>query len=225
MSAAPAPLVIAFDTSAAHCGGAVLCGSEVLAEAHEEMGRGQAERLFPMLEALLGEAGVVWRDLDGIGVGTGPGNFTGVRISVAAARGLALALEVPAVGVTMFEALALGAPRPALVCLSAPRRQLALQLFGPDGAVSEPFLATLEELPARLTEQGAGGALTCTGPEAGSVAAALGARAARTRHDPAVAIGRIALSRLDGPRERPRPLYLRPADAAPPKEAPPAILP
>jgi tRNA threonylcarbamoyl adenosine modification protein YeaZ len=225
VSASPAPLLIAFDTSAAHCGGAILRGGEVLAEAHEEMGRGQAERLFPMLEGLLKQAGIAWRDLDGIGVGTGPGNFTGVRIAVAAARGLALALEVPAVGVTMFEALAAGAPLPALACLPAPRGQLALQLFGAGGAGSEPFLATPDEVPARLAEAPGGGALTCIGPEAGRIAALLDASVALPVANPAVAIARIAAARLETVRERPRPLYLRPADAAPPKEAPPAILP
>jgi tRNA threonylcarbamoyl adenosine modification protein YeaZ len=57
---------------------------------------------------MLAEAGAGWRDLGGIGVVTGPGNFTGVRLAVAAARGLALALGVPAVGVSTFEALADG---------------------------------------------------------------------------------------------------------------------
>jgi tRNA threonylcarbamoyl adenosine modification protein YeaZ len=70
------------------------------------MDRGQAERLLPMLEEMLAEAGATWRDLDGIGVVTGPGNFTGVRLGVAAARGLALALDIPAAGVSVFEALA-----------------------------------------------------------------------------------------------------------------------
>ena len=59
------------------------------------MARGQAERLVPMLEEMLAEAGLGWRDLDALGVCTGPGNFTGIRISVSAARGLALALDVP----------------------------------------------------------------------------------------------------------------------------------
>ena len=55
---------------------------------------------MPLLEDVLAEAGIGWRDLAAIGVGTGPGNFTGVRISVAAARGLALGLGIPAIGVT-----------------------------------------------------------------------------------------------------------------------------
>jgi tRNA threonylcarbamoyladenosine biosynthesis protein TsaB len=76
------------------------------------MARGQSERLVPMLEDLLAEGGVAWRDLDAIGVGIGPGNFTGIRIAVATARGLALGLRVPAVGVTGFDAPALLPARP-----------------------------------------------------------------------------------------------------------------
>ena len=86
------PLVLGFDTSAAHCAAALLCADRVVAQHAEDMGRGQAERLFPLLEELLAEGGVTWRDLTALGVGTGPGNFTGIRISVAAARGLALSL-------------------------------------------------------------------------------------------------------------------------------------
>jgi len=71
-------------------------GAATLAETTEPMVRGQAERLFPMIEDLLLSAGVTWPEIDTIGVGTGPGNFTGIRISVSAARGLALALGIPA---------------------------------------------------------------------------------------------------------------------------------
>ncbi|MFP4451570.1 MAG: tRNA (adenosine(37)-N6)-threonylcarbamoyltransferase complex dimerization subunit type 1 TsaB, partial [Rhodosalinus sp.] len=99
------PLVLGFDTSAAHCAAALLSGDRLIAARAEEMGRGQAERLMPMLEEMLAEAGVGWSDLDVLGVGTGPGNFTGLRIAVAAARGLALALDVPAVGVSGFEVI------------------------------------------------------------------------------------------------------------------------
>ncbi len=61
-------------------------GGRTVASRHEEMKRGQAERLFPMLEEVLREGGVVWGELDAIGVGVGPGNFTGIRIAVSAAR-------------------------------------------------------------------------------------------------------------------------------------------
>ena len=88
---------------------ALLAGDRVVACHHEEMKKGQAERLMPMLSEVLADAGVDWGALDAIGVGVGPGNFTGIRISVSAARGLAMSLGVPAVGVSAFEAMAFGA--------------------------------------------------------------------------------------------------------------------
>lgn len=69
------------------------------------MDRGHAEALFPMIDAVLAEAEADMDAITRIGVCTGPGSFTGVRIGVAAARGLALGLGVPAIGVTRFEAL------------------------------------------------------------------------------------------------------------------------
>jgi len=84
------------------------------------MARGQAERLMPMLEEMLAQAGHAWRDLAAIGVGTGPGNFTGIRIAVSAARGLSLALGVPAIGVSGFEILARIVEEPALLMIPAP---------------------------------------------------------------------------------------------------------
>ena len=70
--------ILAFDTSAAHCAAALLTGDRIVADRFEPMAKGQAERLMPMLEDMLAEAGTDWAMLDGIGVGTGPGNFTGV---------------------------------------------------------------------------------------------------------------------------------------------------
>ena len=92
--------LLAFDTSAAHCAAALLSGDTILAARSEEMGRGQAERLVPLLQEVLAETGTTWADLTRIGVGIGPGNFTGIRISVATARGLALGLGIPAIGIT-----------------------------------------------------------------------------------------------------------------------------
>jgi hypothetical protein len=79
--------LLAFDTSAAHCAAALLCDGVVSVKS-ESMDKGQAERLMPLLEEVLAEAGLDWHDLAAVAVGTGPGNFTGVRIAVAAARGL-----------------------------------------------------------------------------------------------------------------------------------------
>ena len=123
-------LVLGFDTSAAHCAAALVSGARVLAQAQEEMARGQAERLMPLLQELLAQGGAAWSDLAAIGVGIGPGNFTGIRISVAAARGVALGLGVPAIGVSVFEARAHGLPRPIHVVEDARRGMVYAQAFG-----------------------------------------------------------------------------------------------
>ncbi|RJL13960.1 tRNA (adenosine(37)-N6)-threonylcarbamoyltransferase complex dimerization subunit type 1 TsaB [Paracoccus siganidrum] len=199
----PDPIGLGFDTSAAHCAAALLCGDRVLASRHEEMAKGQAERLFPLLEGLLAEAGLGWAELDVIGVGIGPGNFTGIRVAVAAARGLALSLGIPAVGVTITEAAAFDLPRPCRVAVPSRRDQVIWQDFGADE----------DEQAGSRPQQAAAGALP-PGPAPAAPAVPL-----------AEAIARLALARRQDPGPRPAPLYLRPADAAPPREAAPVILP
>ena len=195
------PLILAFDTSAAHCAAALLSGGRVIAERAEEMGKGQAERLMPVLQEMLDGVGATWRDLAAIGVGVGPGNFTGVRIAVSAARGLALSLKVPAIGVTSFEALAEGREPPLATLIDARRGAVYLQCF-PGGAPKmlprEDALAEAAGLPV----------VEATDP-------ALLARG----------IARVAASLAGTPQPRPAPLYLRGADAAPPSDPPPVILP
>lgn len=125
------PLTLGFDTSAAHCAAALLRGDEILASTAEDMGRGQAENLMPLIEDMLSSADVTWADLDRIGVGIGPGNFTGIRISVSAARGLALALNIPAIGVSTFEAIT-QIDASATPAVPAPRDHVYVTHLGPD---------------------------------------------------------------------------------------------
>ncbi|WP_295043758.1 tRNA (adenosine(37)-N6)-threonylcarbamoyltransferase complex dimerization subunit type 1 TsaB [uncultured Paracoccus sp.] len=195
----PDPIALGFDTSAAHCAAALLRGETILAQASEAMTKGQAERLFPLLESLLSDAGLAWRDLAVIGVGIGPGNFTGIRIAVAAARGLALALRIPAVGVSATEAAALDRPRPCRIVLALRADQVVWQDFSTGGG-DRPQQAAAGSLPP--------------GPAQAAPAV-----------PPAVAIARIALARRSDPGPRPAPLYLRPADAAPARDPAPLILP
>jgi tRNA threonylcarbamoyl adenosine modification protein YeaZ len=212
----PEPTVLGFDTSAAHCAAAVVSGGRVLAARAEAMATGQAERLMPLLGEVLAEAGLGWRDLDALGVGTGPGNFTGLRIAVAAARGLALGLGVPAVGVSGFEALAEGQPAGIVVSFDARRGAVWL---GGDGVVPRHLSAdaapgTLADLAGR----------DVTGQDAARLAALTGGRAQAPVQPLAVAIARVAAARAALPQPRPAPLYLRPADAALPADPPPVIL-
>jgi len=218
----PDPLTLGVDTSAAHCAAALLSGDKVIASRFETMTRGQAERLMPMLAELLAGADAGWRDLDTIGVGIGPGNFTGIRIAVAAARGLALSLGVPAVGVSTFQALAEGLPQPVLACVDARRDRCYVLAVG---AWNDPLVLCPGALPPGLVDSG----LDCVGDGAPAFARATGGQAVQPVMPLATAIARIATASIAAhdPHDipRPAPLYVRGADAAPASDPPPVILP
>ena len=198
-------MILGFDTAGAHCAAAVLGNGDVLGQAHEPMSKGQAERLMSLCEEVLADAGGSFAALTALGVGIGPGNFTGIRIAVSAARGLALGLGVPAVGASAFEALRFGTQGPCAMAVDARRDQVFLQVF--DGEeLQDPVLCDLAALPA------------FEGP-------LIGAGGAAPKVPTAVAIAEItALRYADNP-PRPAPLYLKAPDAAPARDRGPASLP
>lgn len=212
------PRILAFDTSGAHCAAALLSGGKVVATRYRDMARGQAEHLIPMLEETLADQGVGWRDLDGIGVGVGPGNFTGIRIAVSAARGLALSLDIPAVGVNLFDALACGSEDDLFLSLAAPRDQIYWQtrIGAAESGIGQDLIADLPAVPDELIAIGA---------RSQEVAAALGLEHRSASYSPTSAIARIAADRLGTDIAPPKPLYIRAADAAPASDPPPVILP
>lgn len=223
------PTILAFDTSAAHCAAAVLGGDAILADHIALMGRGQAEHLMPMLEDRLADAALNWDDLEYIAVGVGPGNFTGIRISVAAARGLALALEIPAIGVSTFEVMRdpadLGGHPAEVVSVEAPRGAAYVQHFRYGKPQSAPRIIDPSAPPddLRLAAN-----MRVRGYRAAEIARPFGAEASDAVLDDIPGrIARIAEWRLSqGERpSRPAPVYVRAADAAPMREAPPVILP
>ena len=191
----PDALVLGFDCSAAHCAAALLSGDRVLAARHEEMSKGQAERLMPLLAEVLAEASVAWADLAAIGVGIGPGSFTGVRVAVAAARGLALGLGIPAVGIRLTEALSFDLPRPCRVTLPGRGGDMVWEDFG----------------------------VAAQGPQIGPVLPD-GPPEGLSQVPVAEAVARLAQQRRHVPAPRPAPVYLRPPDAAPARDTGPAIL-
>ena len=115
--------ILALDSSSGACSAAVRLDGNTIARRFEIMERGQSERLMPMVKDLLDETGVAISDLDLIAVTVGPGAFTGLRIGLAAARGLALALGKPCFGVTTTQAVAAGAAgdAPLLVAIDSKR--------------------------------------------------------------------------------------------------------
>jgi tRNA threonylcarbamoyladenosine biosynthesis protein TsaB len=114
--------VLALDTATEACSVALLSDGELVG-VFEEVGRGHAERILGMVDAVLSEAGLVLAALDGIAASVGPGAFTGVRISVSVAQGLAFGAGLPVVAVSTLEALALKAMRGGaervMACLDA----------------------------------------------------------------------------------------------------------
>ncbi|MEL6565331.1 MAG: tRNA (adenosine(37)-N6)-threonylcarbamoyltransferase complex dimerization subunit type 1 TsaB [Pseudomonadota bacterium] len=188
-----APLILGFDTSAAHCAAALVQGPDVRATRGEEMARGQAERLMGMLEEVLAEASVGWGDLSALAVGIGPGNFTGIRIGVSAARGLALGLGVPAYGINGFDARTRTAPEGTRIMIPAPR-DMAYVLQ--DGA---PALLPIQDIAHPAPQPSAS--------------------------DLAQSIALAALARWPAETGAPVPLYIKAPDAAPARDAPPALLP
>ncbi|WP_108482794.1 tRNA (adenosine(37)-N6)-threonylcarbamoyltransferase complex dimerization subunit type 1 TsaB [Oceaniglobus ichthyenteri] len=231
------PTLLAFDTSAAHCAAALLCDGRIVAQRHEEMAKGQGERLMGLLQEVLDDHGAVWGDLDGIGVGIGPGNFTGIRISVSAARGLALGLGIPAIGVSNFEVLHHAAARTDtahhLVILSQRAGYYVQPMVGPlrrgapltlakiDSSVAPPVLEDPDHTVI-LGENAAGLAHLIEQAQGRPI---VHQDCAMPWPDIASHIAKIAATRLNTPPERPAPLYVRAPDAAPPRDTAPVILP
>ncbi|WP_230374107.1 tRNA (adenosine(37)-N6)-threonylcarbamoyltransferase complex dimerization subunit type 1 TsaB [Pontivivens ytuae] len=184
----------------------------MLAHAREEMARGQAERLMPMLEEVSGF------EVDLLAVCVGPGNFTGIRIAVAAARGLALAKGIPAVGVSVLESLAPESGE-ALVLADARQERLYAQMFRDGVAQADIRLTDADEIAEAAPQR-----WHVVGHRAEEIAERLAAPSFDVREvADLAAIARIAATRPDAP--RPAPLYVRPPDAALPSEPPPVILP
>ncbi len=157
--------LLALDATTTTCSVAYWSSGAVVANQEEIAGRRQAEILMPMVKNLMAEAAIEFDALDGIGVTQGPGSFTGVRIGLATARGLALAAGLPLTGVTTLQALA-AAPAPSerhghmiLALLDARRDQVYGQLFSAEGApAGAPFAAGVDSLPSRLAPIRAPGA-------------------------------------------------------------------
>lgn len=212
--------ILALDTSLAACSVAVIHDGRVLARRHEVIGRGHAERLMPMLSEVLADAGIGTDDVARLAATTGPGTFTGIRVGLAAARGLALAAGRPLIGITTFEALAAAqaatdtANRPALVAIGAGGGDVYAQVFDPvRSPLTPPAVVALGEIPALLPA----GPVWLIGPAARDVEAAAGRRAGDLRLAPvpeepdAANVARLAALRTPPAPDAPPvgPLYLR----------------
>lgn len=222
------PLFLAFDTSGPHIAACVFENDVPRATDFVDMKRGQAEAIVPMLDALLQRSGLTYADLTAIGVGVGPGNFTGVRISVSLARGLAFSTGVPAVSISNFDLLrdpsGPEAEPALLLSLPAPRDQVYVQIQRYGVPVSEAELIDPEHPPAHLQRVN----LRLRGHAVRKIGKQLNAPFEEAEViDIPNRLGKALSWKWSKGHDAkpPSPLYIRPPDAAPSSDPPPVILP
>ena len=221
-------MLLGFDTATTTCSAALWAAGEVRACRHVEMPGKHAEVLVPMLREVAAEAGTTLDAMEAFAVTVGPGSFTGIRIGLATARGLALAARRPLIGLTTLEVLAAGVPEteragPVLAALDAGRGRLYTQLF--DRALAPlcaPEAVAPEALPDLLGAPSEGPlAVVGTGREAALAALPPRLETARVSASPtpdARVLVRLAANRGGAgaaDAATVRPLYLREAVARP----------
>lgn len=215
-------LVLAIDCALEACATAVLESGTVVASETRIMTRGHAEALMPLIARVMDNAAVEFSGLDRIAVTVGPGSFTGLRVGIAAARGIALAAGKPAVGLTTLAGLA--APyiaqddnAPVVAAIDARHDHVYMQMFGPGGrTLVAPRIAPLREA-VRIATRGCAHIV-------GSAAALVAASWPTDERPPASVdqrgapditwIARLGAAAQTG-EDLPTPLYLRPPDAQP----------
>jgi tRNA threonylcarbamoyl adenosine modification protein YeaZ len=214
--------LLAIDTALEACSVAVAAGDDeplVISE-DREGNKTHAERLFGMIEAAMAEAGLAFADLDRIAVTVGPGSFTGLRVGIAAARGLALVVKCPVVGLGTLAvhaeaARAVAGPVPVLALLDARRDEFYGERFAAVGTSAGAAEVGSAAHFAALVMEGD----VLAGSGADQVAAVLPKRITapvvhRASAPDMHALLRLAL-RAPVSGAPPRPLYLRPPDAKP----------
>jgi len=223
------PVILAIDSAGLACSAVVAVGDTILSAERVETRHSQAEALMPMVDAAMRKAGLPPAALDLVAATVGPGSFTGIRVGLAAARGIALATDAQLVGVSSFEAVAAGlaqglAPPDCgdvqflLIALESRREDLYVQLFAiPWNPVGPPA----SMMPAALGEAvnaAVGSAPLLIAGDAAQRAALVLSNCADTiivedSAPDAVGVLRAGLHRWrSGAVDAPRPLYLRPPD-------------
>ena len=221
------PVVLALDSAGLGCSVVVASGETVLGAEFDTAMHGQAEKLLPMVDSVMHRAGLPASALDIIAVTVGPGSFTGIRIGLAAARGIARATAARVIGVTGFEAVAAGLAGSSLgagvilIALESRREDLYVQLFDHlRVALGDPAATMPAALNERLNGIIGAAPLLVAGDAAQRAASNLSRRpdtmvAADSAPD-AAGVLRVALCRwpLRARGAKPVPLYLRPPDVS-----------
>lgn len=213
-------IVLAIDTALGATQAGVFADGHPLAIVSEAMERGHQERLAPAVQAAMRAAGTAFAKVDRIAVTVGPGSFTGLRVGLAFAKGLALALDRPCIGVGVLEALARSVTATGLVAGALTARP------GPDGApavyvqafrdgvsVLAPDQIEVDVAAVRLIELGAAEGVSLIGSGGASLSTVLPHALLDLRPAPDIAAVAAIGARGTAPFPPPRPLYLRGPDA------------
>ncbi len=204
--------ILALDSATSHCSVALCADGRRIVGDRTPEGGSQGDAIPLLIEAMLAEAGLAIAGLDRLAVTVGPGRFTGLRAGLAFMRGLALASDLPLIGVTTLEAVAAaatcGGDEIALAVIDSKRAELFFQMFDAQGvALGAAFALRPDELAPRLS---AHPRIVVIGEHATMVAAQLGASArAVERHVEAFDVAEIAARRVPTP-VAPAPLYIHP---------------
>jgi tRNA threonylcarbamoyladenosine biosynthesis protein TsaB len=209
----------AIDTSTALGSVALFEDGELVAEDTRRVSNAHGESLLPMVSALFERVGWTAREVSRWGVGVGPGSFTGIRIAVATAKGIALATGAELVGVTSLDALAFGLKGDRVASLvGAGKGEVFVQMHADGARVLGPLHVRTEDVGACLAAATDGAPLIVAGDVAAVIDwSALGGGVALVISAPydlprASAVGRIALGRAAEDADALEPVYVRPPD-------------
>ena len=217
--------ILALDSATSACSVAVMQDGEIKAHSYEEMSRGQAEALVPMIADTMSTAGLAFEELHAIGVTVGPGAFTGVRIGLSTAQSLALASGKPLIGATTLETVLAAqgeAQAPILVALDTKRTDIYVQLFAADGgALTAPLALEEDQISTAVSLNG----ISVVGDAADRALHALHGSGITAKEltgpklPDARWLARIVSHRVGADNPVPvAPLYLRPPDVGPPSK-------
>jgi len=228
--------VLAFDSATSACSAALWRDGDIVAHRFEPMARGHAERLMGMVRAVMADSGTGFADLDLLAVTCGPGGFTGLRIGLAAARGLALAGGLACLGVSTLEAVAAGVAQPerddarVLAAIDSKRGDIYAQVFHGPETMGQAQTVRPENLAGfvaagKTAQAEPGGRIVVVGDAAERAVAALcdaglnAVPSAAPSAPDARTVAALAAARWSAgtPAQALRPLYLRPPDATVPR--------
>ncbi len=204
--------VLSLDSASGACAVCVWQDGRVLAQAEERMERGQDARLIPLVLEVMAKAKTDFTQLDRIAVTRGPGSFTGLRIGLAAARGIGMAAEKPVIGINRFTIFReQNLDKNLFIILESKRQELFCQFYPAQTNAAEPSMMLPEEIVTFARTQSN---LTLAGDALHHLRQLLPSMPYAEKVEPEVITASILASRaaLGDPDFLPRPLYLRAPD-------------